>query len=72
MRSIILIIGIFFTILSGVILENRAQAQAYVNIDLFYEELSPYGGWSPHAEFGFVSFPGESPVKDTKKSTSNY
>jgi len=59
MRSIILIIGIFFTILSGVILENRAQAQAYVNIDLFYEELSPYGGWSPHAEFGDVWQPYE-------------
>ncbi len=54
MKTIILITGGFFTILSGVILENRAQAQTYVDIDLFYEELSPYGGWSPHVEFGDV------------------
>jgi hypothetical protein len=59
MKSKILIIGIFFTILSGVILENRAQAQTYVNIDLFYEELSPYGGWTPHQEFGSVWQPYE-------------
>jgi len=54
MRNKIVIIGIIFTILSGVILENRARAQTYVDIDLFYEELSPYGGWSPHVEFGDV------------------
>jgi len=59
MRTTILIIGVFFAILSGVILENRAQAQTYVNIDLFYEELSPYGGWSPHEEFGDVWQPYE-------------
>lgn len=59
MRSIVLILGILFTILSGVILENRAQAQTYVDIDLFYQELSPYGGWSPHPEFGDVWQPYE-------------
>jgi len=54
MRSKIVIIGIIFTFLSGAILVHRAQAQTSVNIDLFYEELSPYGGWSPHVEFGYV------------------
>jgi len=59
MRTIIVTTGIFFAILSGVVLENRAQAQTYVNIDLFYEELSPYGGWAPHEEFGDVWQPYE-------------
>jgi hypothetical protein len=59
MKTKLLLMGIIFTILSGVVLENRAQAQDTVSIDLFYQELSPYGEWSPHIEFGYIWQPYE-------------
>lgn len=54
MRLKIAIIGIFFAILSGIALADRSSAQETVSIDIFYQELSPHGGWSPHPEFGDV------------------
>lgn len=54
MRLKIAAIGIIFTILFGVVIEHRAQAQTGVSIDLFYEKLSPHGDWSPHPEFGYI------------------
>ena len=54
MRLKIAAIGIVFTILVGVVIEHRAQAQSAVSIDLFYQKLSPYGEWSPHPEFGYI------------------
>ena len=59
MRSKALVLGIIFTILIGTVLEDRAQARTSVNINLFYEELAPYGQWSPHQEFGYVWQPYE-------------
>jgi len=52
-------LGIIFTILSGISLVDRSQAQDTVSIDLFYQELSPYGQWTPHVEFGYIWQPYE-------------
>ena len=54
MRWKVAALGIVLTILSGFIVDHRAHAEAVVSIDLFYQELSPHGGWSPHPEFGYV------------------
>jgi len=54
MRWKIAAIGIIFTILSVIVLTERSNAQDTVSIDLFYQELSPYGEWSPHIEFGYI------------------
>lgn len=42
---------IIFTSIAALTVKSQAQT---VNIDLFYEELSPYGQWSPHPEFGDI------------------
>lgn len=44
---------IIVTIISIIALTEKPQAQT-VNIDLFYQELSPHGQWYPHPEFGDV------------------
>jgi len=54
MKSKTAILGIIFTILTGAVLAERTNAQDVVTIDLFYQELSPYGEWSPHVEFGYI------------------
>ena len=59
MRWKIAAIGITFIILSSIALIDRSLAQDTVSIDLFYQELSPYGEWSPHVEFGDVWQPYE-------------
>ncbi|GJM15870.1 MAG: hypothetical protein DHS20C13_11970 [Thermodesulfobacteriota bacterium] len=59
MRWKTITLGIIFTVLSGISLVDRSQAQGTVNIGLFYEELSPYGEWSPHVEFGYIWQPYE-------------
>ncbi len=45
---------IVFMIISAAVIQNRAHAESVVTIDLFYQELSPYGEWSPHPEFGYI------------------
>lgn len=59
MKLKIAAIGIIFTILFGITLTDRSSAQETVSIDIFYQELSPHGGWSPHPEFGDVWQPYE-------------
>ncbi|MEM7009501.1 MAG: DUF6600 domain-containing protein, partial [Thermodesulfobacteriota bacterium] len=54
MRWKIAALGIVLTILSGIVVEQKAQAQDVVTIDLFYEKLSPYGEWGPHPDFGYI------------------
>lgn len=54
MKSKTAVLGIIFTVLAGVALAERTNAQEVVTIDLFYQELSPYGEWSPHVEFGYI------------------
>jgi len=59
MKLNIAVIGIIFTIFSGIALTERSNAQETLSIEVFYQELSPYGGWSPHVEFGDVWQPYE-------------
>ncbi len=48
--TVLLVLGIF----SFIPLQHQAHAEEVVSIDLFYQELSPYGQWSPHPEFGYI------------------
>ena len=54
MKLKIAVIGIIFTIFSAIALTERSNAQETLSIEVFYQELSPYGQWSPHEEFGYI------------------
>ncbi|MEP7169247.1 MAG: DUF6600 domain-containing protein [Bacteroidota bacterium] len=39
------------------IAENKSQAQAAVNFQVFYDQLSPYGQWVDDPQYGYVWIP---------------
>ena len=59
LKELTLAIVLVFGFLSLVPIQKSAHAESVVSIDLFYQELSPHGGWSPHPEFGYVWQPYE-------------
>lgn len=46
-------LAVFIAVMSIIAVPVKSEAQT-VNIDLFYQELSPHGQWYPHPEFGNV------------------
>jgi len=48
---------LFFLSIGQVALVNKASAQASVNFQVFYDELSPYGTWINSNDYGYVWSP---------------
>jgi hypothetical protein len=42
------------TLLIGGFVPNTSNAQGSVSLQVFYDELRPYGTWTQHARFGHV------------------
>jgi len=38
---------------------NPAKAQGSVSLQVFYDELQPYGTWIDHGRYGYVWMPNE-------------
>lgn len=54
-KLLIVLLGI---IISSVITTKEASAQqANVSLQVFYDELSPYGQWIDHPNYGYIWFP---------------
>ncbi len=64
MKRILQISAFAFLIMLGGSWQNKAAAQADINVDIsyqtFYDELSPYGEWIDYPEYGYVWVPEES------------
>ena len=51
---------LFILILSSATLPKQASAQeSHVSLQLFYDELSPYGQWIDYRDYGYVWLPDE-------------
>lgn len=54
MRLKIALFAVFFSTLSIIAFTEQSKAQDTITVDLFYQELSPYGEWTPHPDFGYI------------------
>lgn len=54
MKLKIALFAVIFATFSVIAFTEQSKAQQAVSIDLFYQELSPYGQWTPHPEFGYI------------------